>query len=206
MNLSNPEVPNASVNIQPLVNLLSNFFPLEKSVLNFLRKNITLVSFKSGDLILKAGEHCNSVYFIKSGVVRGFVNEGKKEITTWISSENELVSSITSFGIDEPAVENLQSLEACDLLLISNTAMNQLYEEFPEFNIIGRKLLEHYYRDAEKRALIVRLSNAETKYRFFLEHYPHLSNRVQLQYIASFLAITMETLSRVRRKIRFYSK
>lgn len=206
MNFLNPEISNTSVNIDSLANWLSNFYALQEPVLNFLRKNITLVSFKTGDLILKAGEHCNDVYFIKTGVIRGFVVDGKKEITTWISSDNELITSISSFGIDEPAIENLQALEPCEMLLISNNSMNVLYEIFPEFNIISRKLLEQYYRDAEKRALVVRLTNAETKYRFFLDHYPHLSNRIQLQYIASFLGITMETLSRVRRKISFTYK
>ena len=206
MNLSDSIESSIPVNIDPLSNWLSNFYPLKESVLNLIRQKISYVSFNSGDIILKAGEHCKDLYFIKSGVVRGFVHEGKKEITTWISSDNELITSITSFGIDEPALENLQALEPCEMLLISNASINQLYEIFPEFNIVSRKLLEQYYRDAEKRALVVRLTNAETKYRYFLANYTHLSNRVQLQYIASFLGITMETLSRVRRKISFTYK
>jgi len=79
--------------------------------------------------------------------------------------------------------------------------LQDLYEQFPEFNIVSRKLLQQYYSDAETRAFIARLTNAETKYKQFLARYSHLGNRIPLTYIASFLGITLETLSRVRRKL-----
>lgn len=82
--------------------------------------------------------------------------------------------------------------------------MQELYNQYPEFNITGRKILQHYYRDAEARAYIVRLTSAEKKYNHFIEKYNHLANRIPLKYIASYLGITIETLSRVRKKISTY--
>ena len=64
-----------------------------------------------------------------------------------------------------------------------------------------RKLLQQYYKDAEGRAFVARLTNAENKYKYFLKRYRHLANRVPLKYIASFLGITLETLSRTRKKM-----
>jgi hypothetical protein len=79
--------------------------------------------------------------------------------------------------------------------------VQSLYQQFPDFNIVIRKLLQKYYRDAEGRAFIARLTNAESKYRYFITSYNHLVNRIPLKYVASFLGMTLETLSRVRKKI-----
>jgi CRP-like cAMP-binding protein len=84
---------------------------------------------------------------------------------------------------------------------LSFADLQDLYAQSPEFNIVIRKLLQQYYRDAERRAFIARLTNAENKYKYFLTRYSHLANRIPLKYIASFLGITLETLSRVRKKL-----
>jgi len=189
------------MNIDALLAVVNQLQPQDENVIKYLQDNITSVNFKSGQLLQKAGEHCHNVYFVKKGAIRGFIKEGKKEITTWISTDNSFVTSISALDLRIPSFENMQAIEDCELFCLASIAMEQLYIEHPVFNITGRKLLQEYYRDAEMRAYIVRLSNAETKYRFFLDHHHHLANRIQLRYIASYLGITLETLSRVRRKM-----
>ena len=187
--------------VEPLISMLNNFHTLDEKVIRYLCENIAPVSFKRGTRLQEAGTHCEYIYFIKKGVLRGFILQGHKEVTTWISADNELVTSISSLDLELPAFENIQAIENCELLSISIEAMNNLYLQFTDFNIVGRKLWQQYYRDAEKRAYIVRLNNAQTKYKFFIENYSHLANRIQLLYIASFLGITLETLSRVRKQL-----
>ena len=101
----------------------------------------------------------------------------------------------------EPALENMQAIENCELLALTYADYLNLYVKFPEFNIVARKILQKYYQDAEGRAYIARLTKAENKYRAFITSYGHLANRIPLKYIASFLGITLETLSRVRKRI-----
>jgi CRP-like cAMP-binding protein len=125
----------------------------------------------------------------------------QRDITLWMSAENELVSSIDSLDTQIPAMENIEAIEDCSLLVMTNTQLQRLYELHPEFNIVGRKLLQHYYRDSENRSFIARLTTAEQKYALFLKQYNHLANRVLIKYIASFLGVTLETLSRVRSKM-----
>ncbi len=144
--------------------------------------------------------------FYKKSAVRGYINDNGKDITTWISVENEVVSSIYSFVKQVPSIENMQAIEDCELLRMEQVALERLYEISPEFNIAARQVYEKYYADAEVRALTVRLSNADKKYQFFLQTYPHLSNRVQLTYIAFFLGFSLETLSRVRAKYKTAAK
>jgi CRP-like cAMP-binding protein len=86
------------------------------------------------------------------------------------------------------------------LLAMTYKDLNKMYELFPEVNILARKLFARYYADAEKRAFIARLTKAENKYRYFLLRHRDLANRIPLKYIASYLGVTLETLSRTRKK------
>lgn len=187
--------------VAPLIMALNYFHPLSEDVIRFFEQNLVAMKCPKNTLLLQAGELCRYVYFIKKGLVRGYIKEGNKEIITWITAENEMVSSIYSLDLDVPALENMQAIEDCEFLALSSRHLKQLYQRYPDFNITARKLLQQYYRDAERRALLIRHTNAVYKYHSFLQHYAHLANRVPLKYIASFLGITFETLSRVRKKI-----
>ena len=192
---------NIPPDISSVLATLDYFHPLSEGVKNYFRKHSYSCSFRKGKLLLKAGEICEHIYFIQKGAVRGYIKEGTKDITTWITAENEVVSSISSLDIRQPAVENIQAIENCELLALTYNDFQNLYIRFPEFNIVARKILQKYYQDAEGRAFIARLTKAENKYRLFITRYGHLANRIPLKYIASFLGITLETLSRVRKKL-----
>src|SRR4030095_1094446 len=180
--------------ISSVITTLNYFYPLSEGIKDYFKKHSYTCSFRKGKLLLKAGEICEHIYFIKKGAVRGFIKEGKRDITTWITAENEVVSSISALDIKAPAFENMQAIENCELLALTYDDFQNLYIKFPEFNIVARKILQKYYQDAEGRAFIVRLTNAENKYRLFITRYGHLANRIPLKYIASFLGITLETL------------
>lgn len=187
--------------ISSVLATLDYFHPLSEGIKNYFRKHSLSCSFRKGKLLLKAGQLCDHIYFIQKGAVRGFIKEGTKDITTWITVEGEVVSSISSLDKREPVMENMQAIEDCELLALTWADYQNLFIRFPEFNIVARKILQKYYQDAEGRAFIARITNAENKYRLFLTRYGHLANRIPLKYIASFLGITLETLSRVRKKL-----
>ena len=142
------------------------------------------------------------LFLILKGVVRAFIKEDGKEITTWINEENEIVGSIRSLGLDLPPEEYIQAIEKSLLIAIPYKSVEYMYETFTEANIIGRMILEDNYRGAEERAYICRVPSAEKKYQRFLATRPGLTNRISLKYIASYLNMTNETLSRVRASIR----
>jgi CRP-like cAMP-binding protein len=189
------------VDVSDLIQVLNTFHPINKSIASYFEKNIACLNVSRGERILTAGSICEHIYFIRKGVLRGFMIDKQRDITLWMSAENELVSSIDSLDTQIPAMENIEAIEDCSLLVMTNTQLQRLYELHPEFNIVGRKLLQHYYRDSENRSFIARLTTAEQKYALFLKQYNHLANRVLIKYIASFLGVTLETLSRVRSKM-----
>lgn len=187
---------------RPLLHLFNMLYPMSKGMQEYIVQHCYPFSCRKGESLHKAGAICSHIYFIKRGAVRGYIRDGKKDTTTWITVEGEMVTAIYSFLKQEPSIENVQALEDCELLAISHGDLLRSYERFPGFNVIARRIFEKYYADAEIRALTARLSKAEKKYEYFLQTYSHLSNRIPLKYIASFLSTSLETLSRIRAKKR----
>lgn len=181
-----------------LFSSLESFHPLSPEIRDYISRHISVTKVSKRKLLLKEGEICQHIYFIRKGIVRGYFREGAKDITTWITAEGELVSSISTWDIPRPVTENIQVLEDAELYVMTLEALRELFQRYPDFNIIVRKLLQQYYADAENRAYIARLTKAENKYRYFLKVHPVLANRVPLKYIASYLGMTLETLSRIR--------
>ena len=184
----------------PLTLFVRHIYPVNEQVMNYINGHSFPRQTGRGEYLLKAGEICQHLYFIRKGAIRGYVKEGSKEITTWITAENEMVTSIRGLKSQQPSLENIQTIEPCDLVMVRYDDLQFLYEHYIEMNIVGRKLLEQYYSDAEERAFISRIPNAAKRYRYFLETKSNLANRIALKYIASYLGMTIETLSRIRSK------
>jgi cAMP-binding proteins - catabolite gene activator and regulatory subunit of cAMP-dependent protein kinases len=185
----------------PFIALARNIYPISVEARDYINQKTFLYRIRKNELLVASGNVCPNIYLIRKGVLRSFVKEGIKEITTWIAGEHELVTSITSLGLQQPARENIQAIEDCELFGLSNDDLEYLYDHFPEMNYVGRKLLEKYYRDAEERAFIARLTEATAKYKHFVVTKNELLTRVPLKYIASYLGVTLETLSRIRSKL-----
>jgi len=182
----------------PLYDFFNAIHPISKEVIPVLDRDSHYLEVKKGHYLIKPGFGNENFYFILKGVARGFIKEGTKEITTWINDENEIVGTIRNMGLDEPCDEYVQAIEDSVLIVLPFTLIEYLYEHFPEGNIIGRKLLEHNYRGSEERAYVCRIPSAEKKYKRFMATQGSLINRISLKYIASYLGMTLETISRVR--------
>ncbi len=98
----------------------------------------------------------------------------EKEITTWICREGEVVTSIVSILDIEAVGENIKTLENSELIEMPTSGIQYLYDHYPDFNTVGRKLLERYYYDAQQRAIICRIPNASKRYEHFINTRPEL--------------------------------
>lgn len=184
-----------------IIPFLNAICPLSPSLKSYLFENIKTCSFEKKEMISKAGEICARLYFIKKGMVRGYFEIDSSEITTWVDTENEVFSSITGFFRNEKSLENIQSLEKtyCDYLEYED--YKYCWDHFPEMRQINRILLEEYYILAEQRVYLARIPNASKRLDYFMEHSkPHIVDRIPKKYLASFLAMRPETLSRLMRE------
>lgn len=178
-----------------------SFHPLSHDAIAYASEKFFPHRLRKSEYMVRAGQVCQAVYYVESGILRGFIKDGIKEVTTWISGERDLVTSISGFEQQKPSAENIQALEDCELVGLLHQDLEYMYEHFPEINIIARKVLQRYYCDAEERAYIARLTEASAKYKRFESTKTEMMNRVPLKYIASYLGMTLETLSRTRSKI-----
>ncbi|KQN36370.1 hypothetical protein ASE92_09670 [Pedobacter sp. Leaf41] len=188
-------------NFSPLISIFKKFHPLNDEIEKRINQHTFPISYKKNKFLVSPVDRNKYLFLIVKGVVRGFIKDGASEITTWIAMENEIVGTIRNLWIDGDSEEYLQALEDVDLIAIPHVLSEYLYENFAEANVVGRKMMELYYRSAEERAFLCRISSAEKRYKRFLLSFPDLINRVSLKHIASFLAIRLETLSRIRAKI-----
>jgi CRP-like cAMP-binding protein len=187
--------------VVPYFNIIS---PLSRDVIKELDENTFPLKIEKRKFLLKPGSVADHLYFIVKGVIHGFIKDDGKQITTWINEENEIVGSIRTLGTTDPCREYLQALEDCELVAMPVAFTEYLFEKYPETNFIGRRLWEYNYRGAEERAYICRITSAEKKYKHFLKTQPNLLNRISLKYIASYLGMTLETLSRIRSRQNKY--
>ncbi|QDW25540.1 Crp/Fnr family transcriptional regulator [Pedobacter sp. KBS0701] len=201
VNLSDEERWKKYNNFSPLIDVFKKFHPLNDEIERRINQHTFPISYKKNKYLVSPVDRNKFLFLIVKGVVRGFIKDGSTEITTWIAKENEVVGTIRNLWVEGDSEEYLQALEDVDLIAIPHVLSDYLFENFAEANIVGRKMMELYYRSAEERAYLCRISSAEKRYKRFLVSFPDLINRVSLKHIASFLAIRLETLSRIRAKI-----
>lgn len=184
-----------------IVFFLNSIYPVSPSLKAFLIDNIKSCSFQKNELISKAGEICNCLYLIKKGMVRGYFMSEGTDITTWIDSENEVFTSITGFFRNQESQEYIQSLEHthCDYLEYED--YKYCLNHFPEMRHINRILMEEYYILAEHRVYLARIPNARKRLAFFMDQIkPQIVERIPRKYLASYLAMRPETLSRLMKE------
>lgn len=186
--------------MQPFLNFLAQFHPLSESFISYHLDKCEFINIKKNKFILSPIDNNNSMYFLLEGVVRGFVKEGKKDISTWFSFENELVSAIRQPNVpSNHSMEYLQAVEDCRLICVPYENIDLLSLRYPETNLISRKLLEVQYHAAAERSILARIPSAIDRY-LKVENSSMDTNRIPLRYLSSYLGIRLETLSRIRHK------
>jgi len=148
------------------------------------------------------GKISNKLFFIVKGLARVYYLKDGKEITTYLSCDEGFIASYSSFINQTSSFENIQCIEDCEVLSIRYDKMQYLYSEIPNWERVGRILAEQNYLCMADRVLKLQMIPAKEKYVTFLESAPaKIIQRTPLIYIASFLGITPESLSRIRQSI-----
>jgi len=180
---------------------VSSYYTLSMDAIKALQACFTKVELYKNDLLLKEGQVCTHLYFIEKGSLRGFYNIDGKETTYWFGFENDFVTSFHSYITQTAAVENIQAMEHTVLWSVAKASLTQLFNEHHEIERLVRIAYERYYIKLEERFVNAQFKTAAQKYNELLQHNPHILNRVPLGYVAAYLGITQETLSRIRAKL-----
>lgn len=184
--------------MQHLLTHLTRYYPLGSEAQAALQECFEKKLLSKNDFLLNEGKKCSHLYFLEKGSLRGFYNLDGKEVTHWFGFENDFVTSFHSFTTGEPAVENIQLMEGSILWAISKEQLTELFNRYHEIERLVRIAYEKYYIRLEERFVNAQFKTAKERYENLLHLTPHILERVPLGYVASYLGISQETLSRIR--------
>jgi CRP-like cAMP-binding protein len=186
--------------METLFNHIGQYCQLGAAAMKSLGLVLQKVELPKGAYLLTEGKICQHVHFLEKGCLRGFYNLDGKEISHWFAFENNFVTSFYSFITRKPCVENIQLMEDCTLWAISYENLQMLYSRHTDMERLGRIMHEQYYVMLEERFVSNHFKEARERYENLVTNAPHIIQRVPLGYVASYLGITQETLSRIRNK------
>jgi CRP/FNR family transcriptional regulator, cyclic AMP receptor protein len=159
-------------------------------------------TIKKKTILLREGEICNFEAYILKGCIRTFcMDENGTEVILQFAIEDWWVSDIASFHDQTPSKLYIQALEDCELLILSYEAKEQLLAKVPLFERVFRLMVQRNLSVTQNRLINTIAKPAQERYLEFLERYPSISQRVSQHYIASYLGISAEFLSKIRAKI-----
>lgn len=159
------------------------------------------VVLKKGDFFLQEGVVNNKLGFVVEGLVRYFVYKNNEESTLEFSKEGEFVAEYQSFLSQSESIQSIQAIEDTNLLVTDFEGLQTIYNKTINGNLIGRLVIEYRFGHLMRQLLSIYMHNPEERYLQFLKTFPDLVQRVPQYYIASYVGVKPESLSRIRKRL-----
>ena len=166
--------------------------------LDTLESILVPMKFAKGEMILKEGEICRNIYYIEHGLVRQFYFKNDKEVTEHLGVDHTIFMCIESLFKEEPTHLQVQAIEPTLLYALPKARLEEVALHNVNIQILYRKILEESIIISQVHADLLRFESAQSRYKRMCKMSPQGVLRAPLVYIASYLQMTPETLSRVR--------
>jgi len=183
------------------MSLKSAFGPMDSDLLQSITHYFKPETLSKGDFFLKKYQYGNRLSFLQSGLLRIFDTYDTKEVTQWISTPGYFVTDLNSFMFNQRARWQIQALTDCTLMTIYKDDYFLLKSTTPQWYELEKLFIAHCFTNLEDRIFSHLSLTAEERFQQFYKYNSELFNLVPLQYIASMLGMTPETLSRIRKKL-----
>lgn len=188
--------------VQPLIDYFNAMIPLSNEEEQAVITSFVPRTIKKRDFILQQGQTCSHNTFVTNGCFRMYtIDAAGKEHNLQFAIEHWWIGDIGSFHSEKPSKLYIKALEDSTILQINNEDQLKLFVDYPKFNRIFRVLSENAMVSQQRRILQNISSTAEERYLDFVERYPHFFNRISNVQIASYLGVTPEFLSTVRKRL-----
>lgn len=162
---------------------------------------LTRQEFLKKTLLLKVGQTENYLSFIEKGIIRFYIPKDENDLTFGFVFDNEFVSAYDSFLTRVPSIYSIETLTETILWRLTYDDLQAIYNETKVGNIIGRHTSEGLFLKKTKRELTLLNDTAEQRYLKLFTERPNLIQQIPLKYIASYIGITPQALSRIRKRI-----
>lgn len=188
--------------MEELIEYILQFGNLNKQQIDLITSKATALELHKNEYFSEAGKIPRQVGFVMEGVLRGcYYNNKGEEITRCFIPENNMAVDYPNFEANSASAEYLQASTDCKLFVFSKQDWDELSHTIVGWDSIKNKIVQKcLYQKSRKSPIISQ--DATTRYLEFLENYPTLANRVALSQIASYLGVTQQSLSRIRKNIR----
>ncbi len=183
-----------------LIKIINSFQVLDIETELEIRKYFVQEDFKKGEFLVREGRICDKIYFIKSGAIRRFCLEDEAEVTKWIYTDNQFVTSMSSYFEQKSSFEILQASENSTLYSLSYSD-EQILLRYPLFAKFHINQLRLYLSRINEFHHLFRTMTAQQKYFFLLNSFPQIIIKAKLKDVASLIGVSQETLSRIRASI-----
>lgn len=181
-----------------IVDKIRQVYPVCDEALEALLAQMEVRHYPKETYIVQSGVTDRLVYFIEEGVTRSVFHYNGQDTTTWFSQEGDITFGMDSLYYQQPAIESIETLTDCQVYVIHIDKLNALYEKYIDIANWGRILHQNVNKELS-HIFVERLQlPPRERYERFTQRHPGLINRVKLKYVATFLGISIYTLSRVR--------
>ena len=187
--------------METLFKNLNAIHPLTDSLADYLKEHLICRQLSRKEFLLRAGHICRSIHFIEEGLFRCYYLKDDAEVCSWFMKEGDVIASVISFFNQTPSYESIQAIEDSVIYSIEHRELEYIYRTFPEFNFVGRVLVQKYYMLSEQRLYSLRMQRGLERYEHLLQHHGELILRVPAKYIASYLGISEAHLSVIKSKV-----
>ena len=174
--------------------LLDSYAELEKDLRKYLETCLKTIHVRKKQVLLREGDTARYIGFIEKSVIRAYRQVRKSEMTIWLTREGDIFVSLSSFFLRQPAIETVEALEPCIIHTITFEQYIYILKTWPSFNLHRAEILQKYYLLSQERE-IMREQSAYDKFRYLMKQYPDLVQRVEDQYLASYLGVSTSTYS-----------
>ena len=188
--------------LQNAFSFINSIHPLDEDLAADIQSRFEVMEVPARHKLLEDGQTCKHLYLLVKGIARIFYIKGDEEVCSLIVEENYPFTASDSFFTGKPGYQFIETLEPAIIARIHIQDLQVLYAKYREANLIARVITEKYFVKSEERLFLLRKKSAEDRYLYFMEKYPSMVLRVPLKHIASYLGMTLETLSRCRKKLR----
>lgn len=191
--------------MENIIRKIRTYYPVSNEALEALVSLFERVVFPSRTIIIHAGKLDRKVYFIEKGITRSYVLHNGKQLTTWFSKEGDAACGSWDLYRHKAGFEYVETLEETTVYSISVEQLDELYRSYIDLANWMRVLQQENFLRLQDMH-IRRLSwSAQERYEYLTRECPEIIRRANLGYIASFLGITQQSLSRIRANGRFFN-
>lgn len=187
--------------MHPFLRFIRTYYPMQLTDWRIAEKKLSFLELSKHSILLEEGSICRHLYFLEEGLLRYYFLKDGLEITKYFTEAPYVFTSQRSFSLQIPSVDSIQAIEHSKIWALSFDDVQELWG-IPAWSQFARKIINEVQFYTEEIYADLQTVNAEDRYQKMMIEVPDLLQRIPLKYLASYLGIAPQSLSRIRKKMK----